>query len=61
MLSLTRKQGERIQIGENIWVVVVEIDKARNRVRLGIEAPRHIPIYREEVIPVNLNEGQSRP
>jgi len=52
MLSLTRKRGERIQIGDHIWVTVVEIDRARNRVRLGIEAPREVPIYREEMIPV---------
>lgn len=59
MLSLTRKQGERIQIGNDIWITVVEVDRARNRVLLGIEAPREVPIYREEVIPINLNKPAS--
>lgn len=56
MLSLTRRQGERVQIGKDIWITVVEVDRARNRVRLGIEAPRSVPIYREEVIPLDLSK-----
>lgn len=49
MLVLTRKQGEKIVIGENISVTVLEIDPGK--IRLGIEAPRDIPIYREELLP----------
>ena len=47
MLVLTRRLGEAITIGENVKVVVVDIDG--NQVKLGIEAPREIEIYREEL------------
>lgn len=47
MLTLTRRVGETIRIGDDIEVVVKEI--RRNQVRIGIVAPREVPIYREEV------------
>ena len=47
MLVLTRRLGEAITIGEEVRVVIVDIDG--NQVKLGIEAPRHIEIYREEL------------
>ena len=47
MLVLTRKQGEKIVIGNGVVITVVEID--RGKVRLGIEAPREVRIAREEV------------
>jgi carbon storage regulator len=50
MLVLSRKEGEAIFIGENVKIVVVEID--RGKVRLGIEAPRDVPIYRQELLPL---------
>jgi carbon storage regulator len=49
MLVLSRKVSERIVINENIVVTVVKID--RNQVRIGIEAPGEIPVYREELLP----------
>lgn len=49
MLVLSRKLGEKIVIGENIVVTVVKID--RNQIRLGIEAPLDVPVYREEIAP----------
>ncbi|MCG3110442.1 MAG: carbon storage regulator CsrA [Candidatus Manganitrophus sp.] len=48
MLVLTRKSGEGIIIGDQIRVVVIEVHG--NQVRLGIEAPAGIKIYREEVL-----------
>ena len=48
MLVLTRKIGERITIGEDVVVTVVSIEN--NRIRLGIEAPRSVPIWRSELI-----------
>jgi carbon storage regulator len=49
MLVLSRKLGEKIVIGDNIVVTVVKID--RNQIRIGIEAPSEIPVYREEIVP----------
>ena len=47
MLVLTRKSGEAVRIGEDITVTVVEVREGQ--VRLGINAPQGIRIYREEV------------
>lgn len=48
MLVLTRKVGEEILIGDRINVKVIEI--SGNKVKLGIEAPAEMRIYREEII-----------
>ena len=48
MLVLTRKLGERIVIGEDITVTILEVQG--NRIRLGIEAPKEILITREELV-----------
>ena len=48
MLVLTRKVGERIQLGDNITVTLVNIHG--NTVRLGIEAPPEMPVARQELI-----------
>lgn len=47
MLVITRKNGEGLTIGENIRVTVVET--ARDRVKIGIEAPSDIRIIRNEL------------
>lgn len=47
MLVLTRRLGESINIGDNIKITVVDIDG--KQVKIGIEAPRDISIFREEV------------
>jgi len=48
MLVLSRKKEEKIMIGDNIVIKVIDIK--HNRVRLGIEAPKEIHILREEII-----------
>jgi carbon storage regulator len=53
MLVLSRKLGEKIVIGENIRITVVKID--RNQIRIGIEAPGEVPVYREEIAPERFN------
>jgi carbon storage regulator len=50
MLVLSRKLGEKICIGENICITVVDID--RGKIRLGIEAPRNVPVFRQELLPL---------
>ena len=47
MLVLTRKLGESITIGENIKILIVDIEGSQ--VKIGIEAPRSIEVYREEL------------
>ncbi len=54
MLVLSRKLGEKIVIGDNIVVTVVKID--RNQIRIGIEAPQEISVYREEIAPSRRDE-----
>ena len=47
MLVLSRKKNERIVISDDITIVVVEI--RGDKVRLGFEAPKEVPIHRHEV------------
>jgi carbon storage regulator len=53
MLVLSRRAGERIQIGDSIEVTVVRI--ASGVVRIGIEAPAHMSVVRKEI------EGKNQP
>ena len=47
MLIIARKQGEKITIGNDTVITLLEIKD--NQVRIGIEAPRHITVHRQEV------------
>ena len=47
MLVLSRKRGERIVIGPNIELTIVDI--RGNKVRLAVDAPRDVSIHRQEV------------
>lgn len=47
MLALTRKSGESIVIGNDIEIKILEVKG--DQVKLGIEAPRSVPIYRKEI------------
>lgn len=47
MLVLSRKVGERIRIGDDIEIVVLEL--SRDQVRVGITAPRSVTVHRQEV------------
>ena len=47
MLVLSRKKDESIIIGEAVTVTVIEV--RGDKVRLGIDAPRDVPVHREEV------------
>jgi len=54
MLVLSRKKNESIVIDENIVITVVEV--RGDKVRLGIQAPKEIPIHRSEVHAAIQNE-----
>lgn len=47
MLVLTRAKGQKIMIGNDIVLTVVEVNG--DQVRIGIEAPTDISVYREEI------------
>ena len=47
MLVLSRRLGERVLVGEDIEVVVLEVEG--DRVKLGFTAPRYVPIFRAEI------------
>lgn len=51
MLVLSRKLGQRFQVGRDVCITIVKIDK--QAVRIGIEAPSGLTIYREEILPLN--------
>lgn len=47
MLIITRRPGEKIMVGDDVVVEVIEVNGSS--VRIGIAAPKSIPVYREEI------------
>lgn len=47
MLALTRKKGESLVIGNNVEVTVLDV--RGDQVKIGIAAPKEVPVYRKEV------------
>jgi carbon storage regulator len=56
MLILTRKPGESLYIGDNVKVTIVEMKG--NQIRVGIDAPSDLRIYREEIYLQILDENK---
>jgi carbon storage regulator len=56
MLVLSRKRDEQIVIGQDIVITIVEI--RGDKVRLGIEAPPHVSVHRQEVY-LSINRPKS--
>ena len=56
MLILTRKPGESLYIGDNIKITIVELKG--NQIRVGIDAPSELRIYREEIYLQILDENK---
>ncbi len=55
MLVLSRKLGQRFHVGNDVRVTIVKID--RNSVRIGVEAPNDVNVYREEIIPLEKDQS----
>jgi carbon storage regulator len=56
MLVLTRKTNQSIMIGDEIEVTVLAV--SRDKIRLGIAAPRDVPVFRKEVY-LSIQERES--
>jgi carbon storage regulator len=57
MLVITRKIGEKLIVGNEIEIQVLRIGS--NHIRIGIKAPEHISVYRDEVYQAIKNEKES--
>lgn len=55
MLVLTRKANESINIGNDIEIFIVEIKD--DHVKIGIKAPKNVPVYRHEIYQAILEEN----
>jgi carbon storage regulator len=58
MLILTRRPTETVMIGDDITITVLEV--RGNQVRIGINAPKHIAVHREEIYERIKNEEQAK-
>ncbi|QDT53137.1 Carbon storage regulator [Caulifigura coniformis] len=58
MLVLSRHRDESIMIGDDIVITIVDI--RGDKVRLGIQAPTHVPVHRQEVYEAIKREGSLR-
>ncbi|MEZ6133195.1 MAG: carbon storage regulator CsrA [Planctomycetaceae bacterium] len=56
MLVLSRKKSESIIINDDIVITVVEV--RGDKVRLGVQAPRDVPVHRKEVLDAILREAK---
>jgi carbon storage regulator len=59
MLVLSRRRGERIRIGEDVWITICS--SSREKVRVGIEAPDGVPVMREELLPIPFEIAATEP
>ncbi len=57
MLILSRKLNEKIRIGEDISVTIIEI--RGEQVKIGVEAPKHVKVFRQEVFAAVQQENRA--
>jgi len=55
MLVLSRKSGERIRIGDNIFITVIKV--SGKSIKIGIDAPQEIQIVRDELPPQSVHSN----
>jgi carbon storage regulator len=59
MLILTRRVGETLMVGDEVSITVLGVKG--NQVRIGINAPKDVPVHREEIYQRIKNEDKSEP
>ena len=59
MLVLSRKKDESIMIGDDVKITIVDV--RGEKVRLGIKAPKEIPVHRQEVYDTIQQQNQGTP
>jgi carbon storage regulator len=57
VLILTRKLDEKIRIGDDITVTIIEV--CGDQVKIGVEAPKHVKVFRQEVFQKIQAENQA--
>jgi carbon storage regulator len=57
VLIITRRAGQKVMLGDDITVEVMEV--VGNSVRLGVAAPKSLPVYREEIWAAVKEENQA--
>ena len=60
MLVLSREIGEIIMIGDDIEIMICDIRNHGTKIRIGIEAPKAVPVHRKEVYDIIQQERQKK-
>jgi carbon storage regulator len=58
MLILTRRVGESLMVGDEVTVTVLGVKG--NQVRIGVDAPKHVAVHREEIY-TRIHDGEAPP
>lgn len=50
MVYLELKVGENVKLGDNIRITITQTEASKGKCRIGIEAPKEVPIFRKEIL-----------